>query len=88
MDDRQMLVDNVKGYIKSHPNMNMNLAHEMAKFVQNLYDMLIRQDITMALQNTTIEAQGEAIESLRKTIESQKKTIAVLKQDQIIKSII
>jgi hypothetical protein len=67
MDDRQMLVDHVKGYIYSHPNMNMNLAREMAKFVQNLYDMQIEQG---------------------KMIEKQKATIAVLKQDQIIRSII
>jgi len=74
MDDRQKLVDHVKGYIYSHPDMNMNLAHEMAKFVQNLYDMQVQQ--------------GKTIELLKKTIESQKNTIALLKQDQIIRSII
>jgi hypothetical protein len=67
MSDRQKLVDHVKGYIYSHPDMNMNLAREMAKFVQNLYDMQIEQG---------------------KMIEKQKATIAVLKQDQIIRSII
>jgi hypothetical protein len=68
MDDHQKMVDHIKGYIHSHPNIDMNLSHEMAKFVQNLYDMLVRQDITMELQNKAMEAQGEAIESLKKTI--------------------
>lgn len=78
MDDRQMLVDHVKGYINSHPNMNMNLAHEMAKFVQNLYDMQVQQGKTIELQKKRMESQRKSIESL----------IALLKQDQIIRSII
>jgi hypothetical protein len=81
MDDRQMLVDHVKGYINSHPNMNMNLAREMAKFVQNLYDMQVQQ-------GKTIELQKKMMESQRKSIESQQALIALLKQDKIIKSII
>ena len=68
MDERQMLVDYVKSCIHSHPDMNMNLAHEMAKFVQNLYDMQVQQ--------------GKTIELQKKMIESQKNTIALLKDEQ------
>ena len=64
MDDRQMLVDHVKGYINSHPNMNMNLAREMAKFVQNLYDMQVQQGNTIELQKKTMASQRKSIESL------------------------
>jgi hypothetical protein len=72
MDDRQMLVDHVKGYINSHPNMNMNLAREMTKFVQNLYDMQVQQ-------GKTIELQKKMMESQRKSIEWQQSLIALLK---------
>jgi hypothetical protein len=64
MDDRQMLVDHVKGYICSHPDMNMNLAREMAKFVQNLYDMQVQQGKTIELQKKRMESQRKSIESL------------------------
>jgi hypothetical protein len=64
MDDRQMLVDHVKGYINSHPNMNMNLAREMAKFVQNLYDMQVQQGNTIELQKKRMASQRKSIESL------------------------
>jgi hypothetical protein len=66
MDDRQMLVDHVKGYINSHPNMNMNLAREMAKFVQNLYDMQIEQGKMIEKQKATIAAlkQDQIIRSI------------------------
>jgi hypothetical protein len=36
----------------------------------------------------TIGVQDDTTEALKKTIESQKNTIAILKQDQIIRSII
>jgi hypothetical protein len=68
MQDRQKLVDAIKGYIYSHPNIDMNLSHEMAKFVQNLYDTQVRQGKTMGLQ--------------RELIEAQKSTIALLKNEQ------
>lgn len=64
MDDRQMLVDHVKSYICSHPDMNMNLAREMAKFVQNLYDMQVQQGKTIELQKKTMASQRKSIESL------------------------
>ncbi len=66
MDDRQKLVDHVKGYIHSHPNIDMNLSHEMAKFVQNLYDMQIEQGKMIEKQKATIAAlkQDQIIKSI------------------------